>query len=88
MLKKSTKQDIIKKAQSHEKDTGSSSIQVALLTERITKLTEHLKSNKKDSHSRRGLLKMVADRRDLIEYLKKKEPKKFEEITKKFKLKK
>ncbi len=88
MLKKSAKQSIIKKAQSHEKDTGSSGIQIALLTERIAKLTEHLKENKKDNHSRRGLLKMVAERRTLIEYLRKKDPKKYEEVTKKFKLKK
>ncbi len=88
MLKKATKQDIIKKVQSHEKDTGSSGIQIALLTERIVKLTDHLKINKKDSHSRRGLLKMVAERRDLMEYLKKKNPKRYDEVAKKFKLKK
>lgn len=88
MLKKGVKQTIIKKAQEHEKDTGSSAIQIALLTERITKLTDHLKDNKKDNHSRRGLLKMVSDRRTLLEYLKKKSPKQYEGVIKKFKLKK
>jgi len=88
MLKKSSKQTIIKKAQEHENDTGSSAIQIALLTERITKLSEHLKGNKKDNHSRRGLLKMVSERRDLMSYLKKKSPKQYEAVAKKFKLKK
>ncbi len=54
----------------HEKDTGSADVQIALLTKRITELTEHLKSNVKDHSSRRGLLKMVADRRSLLDYLK------------------
>lgn len=54
----------------HEKDTGSADVQVALLTKRITHLTEHLKTNKKDHSSRRGLLKMVAKRRSLLDYLK------------------
>ena len=55
--------------QLHEKDTGSADVQVALLTKRITQLTEHLKSNAKDHSSRRGLLKMVAQRRSLLDYL-------------------
>lgn len=54
----------------HEKDTGSADVQIALLTKRITELTEHLKTNVKDHSSRRGLLKMVADRRSLLDYLK------------------
>lgn len=54
----------------HEKDTGSADVQIALLTKRISELTEHLKTNVKDHSSRRGLLKMVADRRSLLDYLK------------------
>lgn len=69
-LNKETKQDIIKKFSSHEGDTGSPAVQIALLTQQINLLTEHLKSHKKDNHSRRGLLQMVGRRRRLIEYLK------------------
>lgn len=65
------KQDIIKSFQMHENDTGSPEVQIAILTERINYLNEHLKANKKDHHSRRGLLKMVGQRRSLLEYLKK-----------------
>ncbi|HEX3010579.1 MAG TPA: 30S ribosomal protein S15 [Syntrophomonadaceae bacterium] len=65
------KQDIIKTFQIHENDTGSPEVQIAILTERINYLNEHLKVNKKDHHSRRGLLKMVGQRRSLLEYLKK-----------------
>lgn len=69
-LNKETKQEIIKKFSSHEGDTGSPAVQIALLTQQITLLTEHLKTHKKDNHSRRGLLQMVGRRRRLIEYLK------------------
>ena len=55
----------------HEKDTGSSEVQIALLTKRVTYLTEHFKTHKKDNHSRRGLLKLVSQRRRLLDYLKK-----------------
>ena len=65
-----TKQEIIAKYQLHEGDTGSPEVQVALLTERINHLNEHLKEHKKDHHSRRGLLKMVGQRRGLLNYLK------------------
>ena len=65
------KQEIIKKFASHEGDTGSPEVQIALLTARITMLTDHLKMHKKDHHSRRGLLKMVGQRRGLLAYLKK-----------------
>ena len=65
-----TKQEIIAEFQLHEGDTGSPEVQIALLTERINHLNEHLKLNKKDHHSRRGLLKMVAQRRGLLNYLK------------------
>lgn len=63
MLSTEKKQNIIKKSRVHEKDTGSSEIQIALLNERINQLTKHLKKNQKDEHSRRGLLKMVSERR-------------------------
>lgn len=66
---KSDKQKVISKFGAHEKDTGSPSVQVALLTERIKYLTNHLKSHKKDKHSRRGLLKLVGERRKLISYM-------------------
>jgi small subunit ribosomal protein S15 len=65
------KQEIIEKFKIHEGDTGSPEVQIALLTERITHLTEHLKVHKKDFHSRRGLLKMVGQRRRLLNYVRK-----------------
>ena len=71
MLSKEKKQEIIEAYGKSATDTGSPEVQVALLTARITELTEHLKVNKKDHHSRRGLLKMVGQRRGLLEYLKK-----------------
>lgn len=66
--KKKTK--IIEKFQTHEKDTGSSEVQIAILTEEISKLAEHLKKHSKDNHSRRGLLSMVAKRKKFMDYLK------------------
>ena len=69
MLKTEQKQEIIKTYATHEGDTGSPEVQVALLTARIAYLTEHLKNNKKDHHSRRGLLKMVGQRRGLLNYV-------------------
>lgn len=71
MISKETKQQIIAEYGRKPGDTGSPEVQVALLTERIKELTEHLKVNQKDHHSRRGLLKMVGQRRGLLEYLKK-----------------
>ena len=71
MTTKERKAEIIKEFGKSEGDTGSPEVQVALLTERIRDLTEHLKVNQKDHHSRRGLLKMVGQRRNLLEYLKK-----------------
>lgn len=68
-LSKELKQEIIEKYQLKEGDTGSPEVQIALLTERINTLNEHLKANKKDHHSRRGLLKMVGQRRGLLNYL-------------------
>ncbi|NLO10300.1 MAG: 30S ribosomal protein S15 [Clostridiales bacterium] len=71
MISKERKEEIIKQYGRTPEDTGSPEVQIALLTERIVELTEHLKINKKDHHSRRGLLKMVGQRRGLLEYLKK-----------------
>ncbi|MBN2645325.1 MAG: 30S ribosomal protein S15 [Desulfuromonadaceae bacterium] len=73
MLATEKKQEIIKEFQSKEGDTGSPEVQVALLTERITYLTEHFRTHKKDHHSRRGLLKLVGQRRRLLDYLKSKD---------------
>ena len=67
----------------HDKDTGSSSVQVAILSQRITDLTKHLKKNKKDTHSRRGLLQMVADRRTHLKYLQKHNTATYEKVVKK-----
>ncbi len=69
-LKSEIKEKIIKKYALHKGDTGSPEVQIALLTEKITELSEHLKEHKKDNHSRRGLIKMVGKRRRLLEYLK------------------
>ncbi len=72
----------------NEKDTGSANVQVALLSRRIDELTSHLKKNPKDQHSRRGLLKMVSQRRRFLEYLKKKQPSVYDKLIKKLELKK
>jgi small subunit ribosomal protein S15 len=64
------KEQIVKDFQQHGSDTGSPQVQIALLTQRITELTEHFRTHKKDNHSRRGLLKMVSQRRKLLDYLK------------------
>jgi small subunit ribosomal protein S15 len=68
---KEVKTEIIKKYGEHEKDSGSPMVQIALMTERINYLTNHLKTNKKDKHSRRGLLKLVGSRRKMIKYMQK-----------------
>ncbi|HDN58817.1 MAG: 30S ribosomal protein S15 [Caldiserica bacterium] len=73
MLEKEEKQEIIAKYQIHEGDTGSPEVQIAILTEKIKRLSEHLKVHKKDHSSRRGLLKMVGRRRKLLNYLKEKD---------------
>lgn len=72
----------------HSRDTGSAEVQIAILTERINTLGEHFKYHKKDFHSRRGLLKLVGRRRKLLDYLKKKDTKKYEEILEKLDLRK
>ena len=80
------KQELIKEFATTKSDTGSTEVQVAILSERITNLTEHLKTHKKDHHSRRGLLMMVGQRRRLLDYLKMKEVKRYEAIIKSLKL--
>ena len=74
------KTEVIASYATHEGDTGSPEVQVAILTERITNLTEHLKTHKKDFHSRRGLLIMVGQRRRLLDYLKRKEKSRYEDV--------
>ncbi len=83
-----SKQDLIAKYRLHESDTGSPEVQIALLTERINYLTEHLKEHKKDHHSRRGLLKMVGQRRGLLNYLKNIDAERYRTILAKLKLRK
>jgi|SRR3989344_3501864 len=87
MLDKSAKDKIIKKFRTHESDTGSSEVQIAILTEEIKQLSEHLKTHKKDFSSRRGLLKKVGERRRLLRYLERENQGAFEDLVKKLKLK-
>jgi small subunit ribosomal protein S15 len=76
------KAELIKKFARTEGDTGSPEVQVAILTERITNLTDHFKTNKKDNHSRRGLLTMVATRRKLLDYVKRKDVERYQVLIK------
>ena len=87
-LKKDVKSKIIKKYARDEKDTGSPEVQIAILTEEINILTEHLKNNKQDKHSKRGLLMKVGKRRSLLNYLIKTDVKKYREIVRKLGLRK
>ena len=87
-MTKERKQEIINSFKREENDTGSSEVQIALLTERINELTEHLKVHKKDNHSRRGLLQMVGKRRNLLNYLAKKDLNKYREVVEKLNLRK
>ncbi len=87
-MTKERKQEIINTYKREENDTGSPEVQIALLTERITELTEHLKIHKKDNHSRRGLLKMVGQRRSLLKYLAKKDVNRYREISEKLSIRK
>jgi small subunit ribosomal protein S15 len=80
MLATDKKKEIINSFQKHDSDTGSPEVQIAILTERITYLTEHFKVHKKDHHSRRGLLKMVGQRRRLLDYVKKKDVERYKSI--------
>lgn len=88
MLQKEVKTDIIGKYATHEGDTGSPEVQIAVITERINTLTAHMKQNPKDFHSNRGLLKMVGHRRNLLNYLKKKDIERYRAIIAKLGLRK
>ena len=81
------KTKVIEKFRVHEKDTGSSEVQVAVLTEEISHLTDHLKKNLKDNHSRRGLLGMVAQRKKLLDYIEEEDPRRYLRLIKKLGLK-
>ncbi len=87
-MTKERKQEVINTYKRDEKDTGSPEVQIALLTERITELTEHLKVHKKDNHSRRGMLKLVGKRRNLLKYLEKKDIERYRDIAQKLSLRK
>lgn len=87
-LSNENKTSIIEDYKLHESDTGSPEVQIAILTEKITRLTEHLKTHKKDYHSRRGLLKMVGKRRGLLNYLREKDAERYRDILKKLGLRK
>ena len=88
MLRKEEKTAVIENNRLHEKDTGSPEVQIAILTTRINELTEHLKIHKKDHHSRRGLLKMVGHRRNLLDYLMKKDITRYRAIIEKLGIRK
>ena len=87
-MTKERKTEIIKEYKRDEKDTGSPEVQIALLTERIKELTEHLKVHPKDNHSRRGMLKMVGKRRSLLRYLEKKDINRHKDLIQKLGLRK
>lgn len=87
MLSPKDKNALIKKYQIHKDDTGSPEVQIAILTREIEQVSEHLKIHRKDNHSRRGLLKMVGNRRRLLRYLKNEDQKRFEKLVDKLKLK-
>ncbi len=83
MLTKRVKSKIIKDFQVHEKDTGSAEVQIGILSRRIEELSAHLKKNPKDKHSRRGLLKIINQRRKFLNYIKKNNPERYSKIAKK-----
>lgn len=83
MLTKRKKANAIKEVQMHDTDTGSAGAQIAILTRRIEEVTNHLKTHKKDNHSRRGLIQMVADRRSHLKYLEKNQPDTHKKVAKK-----
>ena len=85
-LSKSSTSNIVKKYGSNDKDTGSTAVQIALLSKRIEDLQKHFNDHKKDNHSRTGLLQIVSDRKKLLSYLKKKDPSSYEKIIKDLKL--
>lgn len=80
-LAKETKEQIVTDFRTHESDTGSPQVQIALLSKRITELTDHFKTHKKDNHSRRGLLKMVSQRRSMLDYLKRTDIERYHEVV-------
>ena len=86
MIKSKKKQGVIKKNQTHDKDTGSPEVQVAIISTQIDELAKHLKKHKKDNHSRRGLIKMVADRRTHLKYLERKSKTRYTALLKKMDL--
>ncbi len=88
MIRKETKTAVIEANRTHDTDTGSPEVQVAILTARIAELTEHLKQHPKDNHSRRGLLKMVGQRRSMLNYLMKKDVNRYRELIKKLGIRK
>lgn len=88
MLTKRKKENAIKDVKLHDKDTGSPEAQVAILSKKIDELAGHLKKNKKDNHSRKGLLGMVSDRKKHLRYVEKKDPKRYNALIKKLGLKK
>ncbi len=88
MLRKDEKTAVIEANRTHETDTGSPEVQIAILTKRINDLTEHLKVHKKDHHSRRGLLKMVGKRRNLLSYLKSKDIERYRTVIDKLGIRK
>jgi small subunit ribosomal protein S15 len=83
MLKSKVKAKVIENFRESDKDTGSAAVQAAILTEEIKRLTEHLKTHRKDKHSRRGLLQMVSKRKALLDYLSRKDSLKYAEVAKK-----
>lgn len=87
MLTPKEKESLIKKYRTHKEDTGSPEVQIAILTEEIKRVSDHLKTHRKDNHSRRGLLKMVGNRRRLLRYLKNEDHKRYEKIAEKLKIK-
>jgi small subunit ribosomal protein S15 len=88
MLAKTKKEKIVHEYETHPGDTGSPEVQIAILTEKINELTEHLKLHRKDHSSRRGLLKMVATRASLLKYVGKKDPKRYQDIISRLGLRK
>lgn len=88
MLTTEAKKAIISEFATHEGDTGSPEVQIAILTNRITYLTEHLREHKKDHHSRRGLLKLVGQRRNMLDYLRRKDIERYRAILEKLNLRK
>lgn len=88
MLTKAKKSKVVKELQMHATDTGSPEVQIGILSKRIDELASHLKKHKKDNHSRKGLLQLVADRQSHMKYLQNKDPKRYSVVLKKLELKK